>query len=139
MSKVSIIVPCYNVAEYLPRCLDALLAQTYQDWEAVCVDDGSTDNTYDVLKQYAEKDKRIIAIHQDNHGVEWARATAMEQIDSPYVMFCDPDDWYEPEMCEKMITTLERENVDIVMCNTKIMICRNILRICLTKEDMKNR
>ncbi len=121
MSKISIIVPCYNVAEYLPRCLEALLAQTYSDWQAVCVDDGSTDNSFEILKSYAEKDNRIVAIHQDNHGVEWARATAMEHIDSPYIMFCDPDDWYEPEMCEKMITTLERENVDIVMCGTNIV------------------
>ena len=121
MSKISIIVPCYNVAEYLPRCLDALLAQTYSDWQAVCVDDGSTDNSFEILQSYAEKDARIIAIHQENHGVEWARATAMEHIDSPYIMFCDPDDWYEPEMCEKMIATLERENVDIVMCGTNIV------------------
>ena len=70
---ISIIVPVYNTAPYLPQCLDSLVNQTYRDIEIICVNDGSTDNSPDILKAYAERDSRILVIHQENLGLSGAR------------------------------------------------------------------
>ena len=113
---VSIIVPVYNTAADLPRCLDSLLAQTLRDIEIVGVDDGSTDGSADILREYAARDPRIVAIFQENHGVEWARSVAMERARGRYVMFCDSDDVYKPLMCEKMVAAVEANGTDLAVC-----------------------
>ena len=74
----------------------------------------------EILKKYAEKDKRIIVLHQENHGVEWARATALKHVSSEYIMFCDPDDWYEVDMCEKMYKAITENDVDFACCGVNI-------------------
>ena len=113
---VSIIVPIYNTAEYLPRCIESLLAQTLRDLEIVCVDDGSTDGSDGVLREYASKDPRLVALFQENHGVEWARAAAMERARGRYIMFCDSDDAYKPQMCERMLAAVEANGTDLAIC-----------------------
>ena len=75
---ISIIVPVYNTAPYLPQCLDSLVNQTYRDIEIICVNDGSTDNSPDILKAYAERDSRILVIHQENLGLSGARNKGLE-------------------------------------------------------------
>ena len=117
---VSIVVPVFDTAALLPRCLDSLLGQTLREIEVVCVDDGSTDGSADVLRDYAAKDPRIVALFQENHGVEWARAVAMERVRGRYVMFCDSDDAYKPRMCERMVSALESKDVDLVLCGTEL-------------------
>ncbi len=117
---VSIIVPVFNTAEFLPRCLDSLLAQTLRDIEIVCVDDGSTDGSAEILRDYAAKDPRIVAVFQENHGVEWARAVAMEKASGRYVMFCDSDDAYKPRACERMAAAIEANGTDLVVCGTEL-------------------
>ena len=90
---ISIIVPVYNTAPYLPQCLDSLVNQTYRDIEIICVNDGSTDNSPDILKAYAERDSRILVIHQENLGLSGARNKGLESARGEWVMFVDSDDW----------------------------------------------
>ena len=117
--RVSVIVPAYNVERFLPNCLDSLLAQTLPDIQIVCVDDGSTDGTAAILRRYAAKDSRIVAVFGENHGAEWARSVAMEKATAPYVMFCDADDEYAPRMCAVMVGAMERLGVDLAICSAR--------------------
>ena len=80
MSQITVIIPCYNNAAFIPRCLDSLLAQDFADWEAICVDDGSTDGSAEVLDAYAARDPRFRVIHQPNAGVSAARNAALAQV-----------------------------------------------------------
>jgi glycosyltransferase involved in cell wall biosynthesis len=89
---INIIVPVYNTATYLPQCLDSLVNQTYRDIEIICVNDGSTDNSPDILKAYAERDSRILVIHQENLGLSDARNKGLESARGEWVMFVDSDD-----------------------------------------------
>jgi len=90
----SIIIPVYNVAPYLRECLDSVLAQTFTDWECICVDDGSTDGSGAILDEYAAKDKRFNVIHQTNAGVGAARNAALDMVKGVWVGFLDPDDMF---------------------------------------------
>ena len=125
MTKVSVIVPVYNAQKTLERCLNALISQTYKDFEVICVDDGSKDSSFEILKQYSERDQRIKVYSQENHGPAYTRHFAISQSNGEYLMFCDADDWYENDMLKSMVETLEKENVDIVMCDTNIIDITN--------------
>lgn len=92
MTKFSIIIPVYNVAPYLRECLDSVLKQTFTDWEAICVDDGSTDGSGVILDEYAAKDKRFRVIHQANVGVSAARNRALKVVSGKWILFLDSDD-----------------------------------------------
>ena len=92
MPFFSIIIPVYNVAPYLRECLDSVIAQTFTDWEAICVDDGSTDGSGAILDEYAAKDKRFRVIHQKNAGVSVARNAAIELMHGDWFLFVDADD-----------------------------------------------
>lgn len=94
---ISIIIPAYNAEATLGRCLDTILAQTYPDFEALVVDDGSGDNAFEILKSYAEKDSRIKAIHKENGGVSSARNLALSKAKGEYIAFCDSDDEVKPD------------------------------------------
>lgn len=100
---ISVIVPIYNVAEYLPRALDSILAQTYKDWEAILVDDGSTDDSPRIVDDYAAKDARFKVIHQSNGGVSAARNTGLDNASGEYIAWVDPDDVAHPDMLEKLV------------------------------------
>lgn len=101
MPYFSIIIPVYNVAPYLRECLDSVLAQTFTDWEAICVDDGSTDESGAILDEYAAKDKRFRVIHQANAGVSAARNRALDEVKGAWVGFLDADDlWGEQWLSE---------------------------------------
>ena len=113
-TKISVIVPCYNVEEYIRRGLDSIIAQTLQDWEAILVDDGATDNTGKICDEYAEKDKRFRVIHTKNQGVSKARNTGMEYAHGVLLAFVDPDDWIEKECFNKCYETYIQNNCDIV-------------------------
>ena len=94
--KFSVIVPVYNVSQYLCDSLDSLLGQTYRNWEAVCIDDGSTDGSSTILDEYGMKDCRIRVIHQTNQGVGAARNRGLEEVSGEWVAFLDADDVYSP-------------------------------------------
>ena len=97
---ISIIIPVYNVAVYLPRCLDSILAQTYKNLEIILVDDGSKDNSGKVCDEYALKDSRIKVIHQKNQGVSVARNAGLRIAKGDYIGFVDSDDYIETNMYE---------------------------------------
>ncbi len=113
MCKISIIVPIYNVAPYLKRCLDSALAQTAPDVEIICVDDGSTDGSSDILREYERADSRIKAIYQENAGLSAARNAGLDAATGEYVAFLDSDDWFEPNACEAALRRAEETGAEI--------------------------
>lgn len=119
MYKISVIVPVYNNEKYLSKCLDSILNQTYKDIEIVCVDDGSTDGSGQILDNYAKKDSRVKVIHKENAGVSVARNTGIKESAAPIIAFVDSDDYIQSDMYEKMISLMEKENVDCVCCDYK--------------------
>ncbi|MBQ8459063.1 glycosyltransferase [bacterium] len=110
---VSIIVPVYNVEKYLSRCLDSLINQTLKEIEIICVNDGSTDNSLSVLKEYADKDKRITIISQENGGLSSARNTGMNVVKGEYIGFVDSDDWVDLDFYEKLYNSAKKYECDI--------------------------
>lgn len=112
---VSIIVPCYNQAQYLSETLDSVLAQSYTNWECIIVNDGSPDNTAEIAKQYCEKDKRFIYKYQQNSGVSVARNNGISISKGEYIQFIDSDDFLESDKINQQVRFLiENANVDIV-------------------------
>ena len=99
--KVSVILPVYNVSEYLRQCMDSIIAQTLKDIEIICVDDGSTDDSLSILKEYADRDERVKVIQQANAGAGAARNKGLEVATGEYLSFLDSDDFFEPDMLEK--------------------------------------
>ena len=116
MVKVSVILPIYNEEKYLAQCLDSICGQTLKEIEIICVDDGSTDNSTHILKDYAKKDSRITPITQENQFAGAARNKGMACAVGKYLSFLDADDYYAPEMLEKMVKEAEENRADIVMC-----------------------
>ena len=112
---ISIIVPVYNVERYLPQCLDSLINQTYKDLEIICINDGSTDGSLEILKEYAEKDSRVKVVSKENEGASVARNVALDMAIGTYLMFVDSDDWIELNTCECAIQAMTDYNVDLVM------------------------
>ncbi|WP_078428918.1 glycosyltransferase [Alkalihalobacterium alkalinitrilicum] len=115
--KVSIIMPIYNVEDYLSRSIDSLISQTLLDIEVIAVNDGSTDNSLDILHEYAAKDQRIKVIDKENGGVSSARNAGLANATGEFIGFVDPDDWVDQEMYEEMYETAIVDGADIVMCS----------------------
>ena len=115
MPKISIIIPVYKVEKYLRRCLDSVLNQTFTDWEAICVNDCSPDNSGAILNEYAARDKRIKVInHKENSGLSASRNTAIEHATGDYVMYLDSDDFIHPQTMEIAYYLAQRDDSDIV-------------------------
>lgn len=117
MRKISIIIPIYNVQKYLSECLDSLLEQTYTEWEALLVDDGSTDDSGKICEKYALKDSRFRVIHKKNGGAASAKNVGLDQIEGEYVGFIDSDDYVERTWLEKVMKVIINRNADIVEFN----------------------
>ena len=116
---VSVIIPVYNTAKHLPTCLNSIINQTYQNLEIIVIDDGSTDNSSEIIKQYNEKDNRIKAFTQKNQGLSAARNTGLKNATGKYVTFVDSDDMIETNMIEKLLLALEKTKSDISVCSFK--------------------
>ena len=116
-SMVSIIVPVYNCAGFLPRCVDSLLSQTYSSLEIILVDDGSTDDTSSVCDSLAESDSRIQVLHKTNGGVSSARNAGIEAAKGEYITFTDADDYVNPDHIECLIKLMERHHCDVSVCS----------------------
>lgn len=114
MVQLSIIVPVYNTEKYLSKCLYSIIGQTMQDIEIICVDDGSTDSSPHILKDYADKDKRIRVIHQENGGLVSARKAGVKAANGIYIGYVDSDDWVEPEMYERLYDCAMENRADMV-------------------------
>lgn len=117
MNKISIIIPCYNVEKYLPKCLDSVVNQTYKNLEIICVNDGSNDGTLKIIEKYKKKDDRIVLINQTNIGVSQARNNALKYVTGNYVMFIDSDDWIDLYTCEIALNKALSNDYDLVIWN----------------------
>ncbi len=115
MPKISVIMPVYNVENYLDTAIESVINQTFSDIEIICINDGSTDHSLDILKNYAQKDYRIKIIDQQNQGVSAARNTGVEAASGEYIMFLDPDDTYCLSLCAKVFEKIKNENPDIII------------------------
>ena len=115
MPKVSIVVPCYNIQKYVGRCIESLLAQTFTDFELILVNDGSTDDTLSILKEYEKKDSRIIVLEKENGGLSDARNAGMKIAKGEYIQFVDGDDFAEDILLEKCAQKLDETGADIVI------------------------
>ncbi|MBQ8686650.1 MAG: glycosyltransferase [Alphaproteobacteria bacterium] len=133
MPVVSVIIPVYKVEKYLRRCLDSLVAQTFQDWQAVCIDDGSPDRSPAILDEYAQKDARIKVIHKQNAGVSAARNDGIKNADGQFIHFLDADDWIDPEYFQAMLTLALDSGADMAVSGfvsdnkyTKPIVYKNV-------------
>lgn len=121
-------MPVYNSESTIEETIASLKQQTFSNIEIICVNDGSTDKSRDILEKNALNDDRIKIINQVNSGPAAARNAALKVASGEYLMFCDSDDTYEPNMCKRMLETIEQEHVDLVMCDTKINVTSKNLR-----------
>lgn len=113
---ISVIVPAYNVAPWLPRCLDSILAQTYKKLEIIVIDDGATDETSQIIDEYAKKDGRIVAVHQKNIGLVATREKGIELASGDWIGFVDGDDAIDTDMYERLLTNALKYHADISHC-----------------------
>ena len=116
---ISVIIPVYNPGALLCKSLDSLLNQTFRDWEAICVDDGSIDGSGDRLDEYAARDSRIKVVHQPNGGVSSARNCGLEHAAAPYVTMLDADDYFVPTALEQLYSCMQTHDCDIVCCTMR--------------------
>lgn len=113
---ISIIVPVYDIAEYLPQCIESILGQSFADIEVILVDDGSMDGSASICDEYGQKDSRIIVIHKENGGLVSARKVGIKAAHGQYIAYVDGDDWIEPDMYERMYQKMAEHDVGVVMC-----------------------
>jgi glycosyltransferase involved in cell wall biosynthesis len=116
MADVSIIIPIYNAQDYMDKCLESVMEQTYSDIEILLINDGSTDGSLEKCKEWAEKDNRIICIDKENEGLGPTRNLGIRSASSDFITFCDPDDWYDVQFVEKMLKKQRDTDADIVTC-----------------------
>lgn len=112
--EISIIVPVYNVEKYIRRCLDSITAQTFTDWECICVDDGTPDASGKICDEYAQKDSRFVVIHKENGGVSSARNVGLDMAKGEWICFADGDDWIEMDCFEKVQREMCNEECDLI-------------------------
>lgn len=122
MSKLAVIVPIYNVEPYIEQCINSLTTQTMRDIEIICVDDCGTDKSMEIVKRLAKTDERIKVIHNKlNSGLSESRNNGVRACDAEYIMFCDSDDWFTNDMCEKMYNAITADGADIAICGTEVI------------------
>lgn len=139
MPLVSIIVPIYNVKDYLITCIDSILSQSYSNIEVILVDDGSTDGSAVICDNYAKINKNIKVIHKKNGGLVSARKKGLQEADGDYIQFVDGDDWIHPQMTEKLIFEMLSSNVDLVTCGVyKVNDKKTIVKVYF-EEGVYNR
>ena len=114
--KISVIVPVYNVEQYLERCVDSIINQTYKNLEIILVNDGSTDNSGQLCDELARKDDRIRVVHKKNGGLSDARNVGIDEAEAELVGFIDSDDYIDEDMYEVLINNLKAANADLSMC-----------------------
>lgn len=115
MNLVTVIIPVYNVEAYLKKCIDSVLGQSYKDIEVILVDDGSSDGSYSICKEFSEKDKRVRCYHTKNLGLSNARNVGLDHANGEYIVFVDSDDFVHRNMIETLL--FKADNADLVICN----------------------
>jgi len=124
MAEITIIVPVYNVEKYLRKCVESILAQTFTDFQLILVDDGSQDGSAVICDEYVSSDARICVVHKNNGGVSSARNSAIDLCESPYIAFCDSDDYLATDWLESLHETIVSRNADVVSADIQ----------CVTEE-----
>lgn len=119
--KITVIVPAYNVAQWLPRCMESILGQTYGNLEVLAIDDGSTDDTGVILDRFAQMDSRVTALHQRNAGLVAVRECGIAMATGEYIGFVDGDDEIEPDMYERLLENAQKHDAEISQCG--ILYC----------------
>ena len=119
--KVSVVIPVYNVENYLRQCLDSVIHQTLADIEILLVDDGSTDKSGLICDEYSKRDIRIRVIHKTNEGLSSARNVGIDESTAPFLMFIDSDDWVEPDFCEKPYRAAVKHDADLIIFSFNII------------------
>ena len=114
--KISIIVPVYKVEQYLPKCIDSILSQTYPNWELLLIDDGSPDNSGKICDEYAQKDERIRVFHKENGGVSGARNWGLEYSTGEWITFVDSDDCLYAQTLEILLAQVLNKDLDLIQC-----------------------
>lgn len=113
---ISVIIPVYNVEDYLHVCLNSILKQSYEDFEIICIDDASTDSSLEILEYFAQKDSRVKILKNDsNMGPGFSRNRGLEVAEGKYISFLDGDDWFSPDAFEILIKKAEQDNLDLVL------------------------
>ena len=123
--KISVIIPVYNMEEYLSQCLNSVTNQTLKEIEIICIDDGSEDNSLEILKSFAQKDERIMILKQENLHSGVARNAGLSVAKGEYLSFLDSDDYFELNMLEKMYKKIKKMNSDIIVCKSKSIDLEN--------------
>ena len=119
MLKVSVVVPIYNVEQYLDKCIESIANQTYDDLEIILVDDGSTDSSPSICDKWKELDSRVIVLHKENGGLSSARNAGLDIATGAFIMFEDSDDWLELDVIEKCVERTKKDNSDLVIFGYK--------------------
>lgn len=119
MPLISVIVPIYNVEEYLNRCLNSIINQTEKDFELILVDDGSPDKCPQMCDEWAKKDNRIVVVHKENGGLSDARNSGLKIAKGKYIVFIDSDDWIDKQYLKFLLETITSSKSEIVECNIK--------------------
>ena len=114
---ISVIVPVFNAEDYLGKCIDSLLSQTFQKFEILLIDDGSTDGSGAICDEYARVDKRVLVFHNENQGVSATRQFGIDHASGIYTIHVDPDDWVDSDMLEELYAEAQRSNADMVICD----------------------
>ncbi len=114
-TMISVIIPVYNTAQYLQRCISSITENTYKNLEVICINDGSTDNSLDILNEIAQKDERIKIINKVNGGVSTARNRGLQEAKGDYVCFIDSDDWVHREFFEILLSASKGGNMDVII------------------------
>lgn len=132
---INVIIPVYNCEKFLDRCLQSIEMQTFKDWQAICVDDGSTDNSGKLLDEWGKKDTRFVIIHQANGGVSKARNTALDKAIAPYITMVDADDMLEPDALKFQYEAMQKHQVDIVTYEATRITDTKTFSMHISKED----
>ena len=128
---ISVIIPVYNVSEYISRCLDSVINQTYKNLEIIIVDDGSIDDSYKICKKYAEKDNRVWVLHKKNGGAACARKLGLLHASGEYIAMIDADDWIHPQYFSILVNIQKRSGSQIVICQYQ-----TCMDLCTTYIDV---
>ena len=113
---ITVIIPVYNVEDYLHVCINSVLRQSYQDFEIICIDDASTDSSLEILEYFVRKDSRVRILKNDsNKGPGYSRNKALDNANGKYIFFLDSDDWITKETLEFLFNQCEKDDLDVIM------------------------
>ena len=116
--KISIIIPVYNAGNYIKKCIDSILSQTYENFEVIVINDGSSDNSWELLNKYYSDNKKIKLFNQENKGVSMTRNFGIDNANGDWITFVDADDWIENNTLERIVNIIEQNNnLEIIMSN----------------------